>query len=210
VPNCEPTRREPDAFGSWSEVEAIAEKLPPKFRAIPLVVCSSALRPEEWRALRWEDVNLERGELHVRRVLVDGVIRPYGKTDGSMRRVPLAAVAVAALRSMPTPLRSSELVFPGRGGAPIDLHAWRRNYWKPAVIRAGLPYRPPYAMRRTAISLWLAAGISLFEAAQYAGTSPEVIAKHYGRLTHDAFDRARTAMGRVTGVPAAIRAQSVN
>jgi integrase len=138
VPNREPTRREPDAFGSWSEVEDIAEKLAPKFRAIPLVVCATALRPEEWRALRWEDVDVQPGELHVRRVLVDGVIRAYGKTDVSIRRVPLGAVPVAALRSMPTPLRSSELVFPGRGGAPIDLHAWRRNHWKPAVIAAGL------------------------------------------------------------------------
>ena len=64
-------------------------------------------------------------------------------------------------------------------------------------------------MRRTAISLALASGISLFEVSQFTGTSPEVIAKHYGRLTTDAFDRARTALGRVTGVPAAVRAQSV-
>jgi integrase len=170
------------------------------------VVCATALRPEEWRALGWEDVDLEQGELDVRRVLVDGVIRAYGKTDGSIRRVPLAAVAVVALRSVPTPLRSSELVFPGRGGAPIDLHTWRRNYWKPAVIAAGLPYRAPYAMRRTAISLWLATGISLFEAAQYAGTSPEVIAKHYNRLTHDAFDRARTALNNVAGIESVARA----
>jgi len=46
-----------------------------------------------------------------------------------------------------------------------------------------LPYRSPYAMRRTAISLALASGISLFEVSQFTGTSPEVIAKHCGRLT---------------------------
>jgi integrase len=70
----------------------------------------------------------------------------------------------------------------GIAGKPIDLHAWRRNHWKPAVEAAGLPYRSPYAMRRTAISLALASGISLFEVSQFTGTSPEVIAKHYGRL----------------------------
>lgn len=42
-----------------------------------------------------------------------------------------------------------------------------------------------YSLRHTAISEMIASGIDSFEVARMAGTSTEMIDKHYGHLRHD-------------------------
>ncbi|MDK2576081.1 hypothetical protein QO025_24450, partial [Burkholderia pseudomallei] len=42
-----------------------------------------------------------------------------------------------------------------------------------------------YSLRHTAISEMIASGIDSFEVARMAGTSTEMIDKHYGHLQHD-------------------------
>ena len=43
----------------------------------------------------------------------------------------------------------SSVVYPGDRGGYLNLHAWRRDEWKPALESAGLPYLVPYSMRHT-------------------------------------------------------------
>ena len=51
VPNPEPKRREAPTFGSWEELERLADELPPERRSLPILVAGTGLRPEEWLAL---------------------------------------------------------------------------------------------------------------------------------------------------------------
>jgi len=69
IPNPEPKRTEVLPFGTLAEVEAVVAELLPHYRALPL---------------------------HVRRVVVGGNTRPYGKPAGALRVVPLSAGARGA------------------------------------------------------------------------------------------------------------------
>lgn len=73
-------------FGTLAEVETLAAELLPHYRALPLVGCLTGLRPSELLALERRDVDKAAKVLHVRRVLVGGSLRPYGKTAGSEGR----------------------------------------------------------------------------------------------------------------------------
>ncbi len=139
----------------------------------------------------------------VRRTIVDGKLKPYGKTDGSLRTVPLPAKALEVLDRAPARLRSggtrleTPILFPAVRGGPIALSPWRWREWYPALDAAGIERRVPYALRHTYAALSIAAGVSLFELARFMGTSSTMIEKTYGHLLPDALDRGRSALDRL-------------
>lgn len=72
-------------------------------------------------------------------------------------------------------LKEDTLVF---GSPPIDdykfVYLWRR------VLKAeGISYRPPYNMRHTCISHWLAAGIEPLSVSRMVGNTPEILFSKY-------------------------------
>ena len=76
---------------------------------------------------------------------------------------------------------------------------WNKDSWKKpfkaAVAAAKLPSSVVmYSLRHTAISEMIAHGIDSFEVARMAGTSTEMIDKHYGHLRHD---RMRTKLDAI-------------
>jgi integrase len=54
-----PKQVEPDVrpFRSWHEVETLAGHTG-RYRSLILFACATGLRPEEWIALRWEDIDM--------------------------------------------------------------------------------------------------------------------------------------------------------
>jgi integrase len=202
VPNPEPKRREIPMFGSWDELELLAEELPPERRSLPILVTGTGLRPEEWLALERRDVDVKGGVLYVRRVYTDGRVKDYGKQNRSLRRIPLRNRVLEALESHLWRLDTS-LVYPGDRGGHLNLHDWRRDEWTPALESSGLPHRTPYSMRHTFASFAIAAGVSLFYLARLMGTSVEQIDRTYGhmlpeseeylRALLDSYDTVKTA-----------------
>ena len=85
VRNPLPKRGEIQPFDSWEDVEAVALELG-QWGAIPIIAAGTGLRPEEWLALEWRDVDLERRALVVRRAYTKGVLTDWSKTPGSTRR----------------------------------------------------------------------------------------------------------------------------
>lgn len=193
IPNPEPKRTEVLPFATLAEVEAVADELLPHYRAIPILGTLTGLRPSELFGLERRDIDRDGRVLHVRRVLVGGQIRPYGKTAHALRVVPLAQKALDALADHPVRIDTPTL-FTTRTGTPIDLHRWRGRHWTPALRAAGFEHRGPYAMRHTFAAWAIAAGLPTFEIATTMGTSLEQLSKTYAHLLPDSADRARLAL----------------
>lgn len=205
VPNAKPRRKAVEFFESWAVVEMIAAELGTARDggAIALVGAGTGLRPEELFGLDWSDIDLKRRVLTVQRVYAKTAkgrveIKPYGKTDGSTRAVPLRARVVDAFREIPG--RRSGAVFQGRDGARVLLNNWRDRNWDPAIEAAGLPkvgeerHPVPYSLRHTYAAWSLRAGVNIYALAQRMGTSVLQIQKTYGHLTSDADDYERTLL----------------
>src|SRR5262245_39523112 len=94
---------------------------------------------------RFEDLTSELtiaglAVLRLRRLYVDGRVKPVGKTPNSVPRpVPLTRRVLDALADLPTRI-DTPLIFPGIQGGHLNLHNWRRDEWKPAVRAAGLEH----------------------------------------------------------------------
>jgi len=112
------------------------------------------------------------------------------KTKGSVRAVPLQAIALAALERTAWNSRT-QLLFPAPRGGYLSLRNFRVREWKPAQVEAGIkPLRRVYDLRHTFATFALRAGISTFDLSRYMGASLTMIDRHYGHLARDGRDHA--------------------
>jgi integrase len=142
VPNPEPKRTEVRTF-TLPELDAVSVELTRSFKALPVFAALTGLRPCEWIALDRADVDRHAGVVTVRRTVVDGVVKPYGKTSRSLRAVPLPARAAEALDEH-LPRLDTRLLFPGARGGPLARSPFRHRDWSPALRAAGLEHRSLY------------------------------------------------------------------
>jgi integrase len=187
VPNPLHARTEFETFGSWEEVDALARELGP-FGPLAIFCVGTGVRPEEALGGDWSDVDLQGGLFTVRRAFAKGRLKPYPKTTGSRRRVPLRARVLDALAEL---AHRDGVLFPAAGGGRIDIDNFRSREWLPALKAAGLPHRRIYDMRHTFATWSLAAGMSIFTLSRRMGTSVRMIDATYGHLVRDAEDHDR-------------------
>ncbi len=128
VDNPSPRRREQRPFESWAELGAVAANLSSRYRPMVIFAAATGLRPAEWLALEWRDVDLEARVVYVHRsftIALDAIERQLS-------------------------CRPSALVFPAERGGYLDLHNFRNRDWKPAQVAAGTePLRRIYDLRHT-------------------------------------------------------------
>ena len=112
------------------------------WQALLAVAAFAGLRASELRGLRWRDVDLNTGMIHVRqRADAWGTIgRP--KTETSERVIPVGPFVINTLRQWKLANPKSDLVFSGKNGGPVS-HSVMMNsgYW-PAQRGAGLVVNP--------------------------------------------------------------------
>jgi integrase len=189
VDNPSPRRREQRPFESWAELDAVAVNLSPRYRPMVIFAAATGLRPAEWLALEWRDIDLEARVVYVHRSFTKGRLK-CPKTEASRRAVPLQTIALQAIeRQRSSPNRA--LVFPAERGGYLDLHNFRNREWKPAQVVAGIKLlRRVYDLRHTFATFALRAGISTFDLSRYMGASLTMIDRHYGHLARDGREHA--------------------
>src|SRR5947209_606189 len=149
-----------------------------------LSASATGLPPSEWIPLEHRDIDREARIVYVRRAYRNGRLK-CPKTDGSLRAVPLQAVALEAIDCL-SPSHGSALVFPAPCGGYLDLHNFRHRDWKPTQRTLGIdPIRRVYDLRHTFATFALRAGISTFDLSRYMGASLTMIDRHYGHLAKD-------------------------
>ena len=182
-------RRDIFPFETWEEVEAVAAELDKRFRAIPVVLVGTGLRPEELFGLHRSDIDKEAKTLTVRRRYSGFQIKPGGKT-GQERTVPLRQRVLDAIDAMP-PRIDTPILFPAARGGYIDSERFRHREWTPALRAAGVDHRRIYDCRHTFATWAIRDGIPTLTLAKIMGTSVMQLEDTYVRWLKSDADRLR-------------------
>jgi integrase len=122
------------------EVKVIVEHVTGRWRPLILTAIFTGLRASELRGLRWEDVDLEACELHVRQRAdrFNQIGRP--KSEAGERTVPMPPLVVNTLREwkLACPKAELGLVFPNGRGKVESLANIINRGLIPAQIAAGV------------------------------------------------------------------------
>jgi integrase len=143
-----------------------------RFEALFVLALKTGMRRGELLALRWEDVDLDKGMLQVRGTLRrtrEGLTFGTPKTAASRRKVVLSPTSMAALRRHQVGQDEEHrtagdlwqdfgLVFPNTVGRPMEPRDLLSDVYRPLLKRAGLPPVTFHALRHTAATLLLAEG----------------------------------------------------
>ncbi|MGH1491806.1 MAG: tyrosine-type recombinase/integrase [Acidimicrobiales bacterium] len=147
------------------------------------------LRPQEVRAVRWSQIDFDRGTLSVVTQLDADDEFTDTKTQKSTRTIRLHPEALALLAEWRVTQQElherpeerwtdRDLVVATRYGTAINQSNHRRSI-KELAERIGLGGLTPYELRHTAITHQVEAGHSASTVADWAGTSERMIYQHY-------------------------------
>jgi integrase len=168
-----------------------------------LVALTTGMRRGELLGLRWQDVDFERGVLHVRQC-----VRPLNgaptitppKSKSARREVPVPAAVMEALREHKIaqnvhrlkigPLwKEHDLVFPTGLGTPINPNNLPRDFTR-LVVLAGVPRVRIHDLRHTHVTLALQRGANVKAVSQRVGHARTSITMdvyaHVGSAEHRA------------------------
>lgn len=206
------TRRE--RVATAAEAEKLLGGLPVAQRPLWATAFYAGLRRGELRGLQWDDVDLERGVIHVRRGWddVEGAIEP--KSKKSQRTVPIAgALRIFLLEHRArTGRRGSDLVFGRTGSEPFTptnvrrmaIKAWARapRVWRGDMFEQLEPIGL-HECRHTFVSLMVDAGFTLERIGDYVGHGSTYMTDRYRHLLEgheqEAADRFDEYLARRSG-----------
>jgi integrase len=139
-------------------------------RLLVLVAGYCGLRWGEPAALRWSDVDLEKGTLRVLRAYSEeaprGELSPV--KDHQARTVPIPRIVSEELVKYGADHNADDLVFPSANRTPLRNRHFRRDVFDDAVEDLGLDITP-HNLRDTAASLAIHAGASVVAVARLLG-----------------------------------------
>jgi integrase len=172
--------------GTLSTIDAvrvIQSATDPRTRARLVCALVLGLRQGEALGLRWSDVDLARGLLHVRQALSvvpgAGSSMTLPKTAASVRTIPLPSGVVAELAAWRA-VSSSAWLFPAADGGHHRNPRADWAVWKRTLTAAGVPHVPLHGARGSAASMLLAMGVPERMIADILGhANARVTQEHY-------------------------------
>ncbi len=144
-----------------------------RYEALFVLALTTAMRQGELLALRWDDIDLENGVVHLQRSVQrtnEGFHVTDPKTRGSRRQVELSSMATSALEAhrvnqtaerllTGSAWKDEGLVFSSRTGGYVDASHLLRHCFYPLLERSSLPHIRFHDLRHTAATLMMVQGI---------------------------------------------------
>jgi integrase len=195
-----------DRIASLTEAAQLLDALSDDDRATWATAAYAGLRAGELRALQHDDVDLDRGLIHVRRSWdpKEGLIEP--KSRAGTRTVPIVAALRAHLAAHQLrQRRRSGLIFGRSETVPFDpraLAARANAAWE----ARGLMRITLHELRHTCASIYIAAGVNAKALSTYLGhASIQITLDRYGHLMPGNEDEAAALVDayleRANGAP---------
>ncbi len=185
-----------------------------RLEALYVLALATGMRLGELLALKWHDVDVGSGGLHVRATLQrtkEGYVFAPPKTKRSRRRIALPATAAEALQRhhkrqaeerlrLGTVWSDNDLVFANPMGEPLDGISVLRYSFHTLLKRAGLPIVRFHDLRHTAATLLLGRGVNPKVVSEMLGHSNISITLNlYGHVTPHMQQQAADMMDRLLG-----------
>jgi integrase len=173
------------------EIRAMLTAAQGRWRPLLITAVFTGLRASELRGLRWDDVDLDRGELTVRQRADRWGSIGSPKSGAGKRAVPLAPMALNALKEWRLACAKGEadLVFPNTKGNVDSLPNMHRRGLGALQVKAGLtsdrthPKYGLHSLRHAAASLFIEQGFSPKRVQALMGhSSIQVTFDTYGHL----------------------------
>ncbi len=139
----------PDIFPlSLEEIQAFLKVAPEHYEPFFATAFFSGMRFGEMAALKWKNVDWQRGLILIREALVYGVEGPP-KTKGSVRDIDMLPPVKDALLRQQRITGKDKYVFKDAAGNLMTPDHAREVIWKPTLLKANLSYRPMQQTRHT-------------------------------------------------------------
>ncbi|MFZ0347008.1 MAG: site-specific integrase, partial [Pseudolabrys sp.] len=149
-------------FPSMPELNLLIDNAAPRWRPFIISAIFTGMRLGEIRGLRWSDVDLDAGVIHVRQRADEWGKMGPPKTKAGKRDIPLAPIVVNALRQWQSDCLNDELVFATRTGKPQQATNIHHHVWVPLLVKCGLTNEAGghrynfHLLRHAAASLFIA------------------------------------------------------
>jgi integrase len=180
---------------SAESIRALLEALPEPSRSIATLLAMTGLRVGELLALRWQDIDFDKGFFSVRQTVYEGHF-DVPKSKRSKRTLPLGPLCRQILESLHIPgVDPSALVFAARNGSPLSRRNLLNRQLRPSAKALGMPEANWHWFRHAHATLLDSVGAPLGTVQALLGhASPEVTREIYiGSVP----ENARTAVENV-------------
>ena len=191
---------------SLDEQHKIIEQLPEHWQPYICFSFYSGLRHGEQIAIKLEDIDFEKGLLHIRRAITldeDGtVIEGKTKNKYSRRTIKLTPrmLWVLSLQKEICDRLQGAYFFCKPDGSRVDMEDLRLRVWKPALKKAGLDYRDLKQTRHSFATAALSNRVNPLMIAKVMGhRNTEMIIKVYGKYV-EAHDNDQASMDMLNDI----------
>ncbi|WP_052201155.1 tyrosine-type recombinase/integrase [Terriglobus sp. TAA 43] len=136
---------------NWETLWAILAAASRRDRLLLAIDMTEALRPSELFALRWRSFD-DENTLDITETVYRGVLRPYGKTTGSMTKVYLPDGLATELRAWKIEcgnVSPNDFIFPNADGGFLLVSNYRNRVLKPLAKQLGIEKLSFQILRRT-------------------------------------------------------------